>query len=458
MKKKEAVLAKHNELRVPPQNIEAEQSVLGGIMLDNTILNKVVEMLTPENFYKSAHQKIYSAILDLSEKGDPIDIITLNNHLKLKNQLENVGNTAYITFLSSTVPTAANVEYYAKIVREKSLLRRIISASTELAGDAFNETDDVDSFLDHAEQVIFDISQEKITASFYSVKDVIKSSFKTIEQLFHKKQLITGIPTGFADLDKMTSGFQPADLIILAGRPSMGKTALALNILRNSAIDHGNTTVIFSLEMSKEQLIMRMLCSEAEVDGSKVRSGYLSELEWPKLTLAAGTLSEAPIFIDDSPAISVLELRAKCRRLKAEHDLGLIVVDYLQLMKGRGKAESREQEISAISRSLKALAKELSVPVLALSQLNRALEQRPDKRPRLSDLRESGAIEQDADVIGFIYRDEVYKHDTQDKGVAELIIGKQRNGPTGTIKLTFRKDYTKFSDLDETHEGYDYEE
>ena len=454
MKNKGAVQANQSELRVPPQNIEAEQSVLGGILLDNSVLNEVIETLLPEHFYKSAHQKIFSAMLDLNENAEPIDIITLNNYLKQKDLLENVGDTSYITYLSSSVPTAANVIYYAKIVREKSLLRKVISAATVLSSEAYNEAEDVDSFLDYAEQVIFEISQEKVKPSYYAVGDILKSSFKAIEDLYYKKQLITGVATGFRELDEKTAGFQPSDLIILAGRPSMGKTALALNIVRNAAVDHGQTVVIFSLEMSKEQLVTRMLCSEAEVDLARVRTGYLSEAEFPKLTTAAGNLSEAPLFIDDTPAITVLELRAKCRRLKAEHNLSLVVVDYLQLMRSRIRTDSREQVISEISRSLKALAKELQVPVIALSQLNRALEARPDKRPKLSDLRESGAIEQDADVIGFIYRDEVYNSDTDDIGVAELIIGKQRNGPTGMVKLSFRKQFTKFSDLDEVHDDY----
>jgi replicative DNA helicase len=458
MKKKGAVQEQHNELRVPPQNVEAEQSVLGGALLDNTVLNNVVELLAPEDFYKSAHQKIYSAMLELSEKGDPIDTITLNNYLKLKNELENVGDTSYIAFLSSSVPTAANVEYYAKIVREKALLRKVISLATSLSSEAYNEAEDIDSFLDHVEQSVYAISNDKIRPSFYSMKDLIKSSFKTIEELYHKKQLITGIHSGFSDLDEITSGFQPSDLIIIAARPSMGKTALALNIAQKSAIEHGSHVVVFSLEMSKEQLVTRMLCTEAEVDMQRVRSGYFSESEWPKLTRAAGTLNEAPIYIDDTPAITVLELRAKCRRLKAEDKLDMVIVDYLQLMQGRGRTDSREQEISMISRSLKALAKELHVPVIALSQLNRALEQRENKRPRLSDLRESGAIEQDADVIGFIYRDEVYKKDSKDDGVAELIVGKQRNGPTGTVRLAFRKQYTKFADLDESHEDYGFDD
>ncbi len=454
MKANGVVQAHQNELRVPPQNIEAEQSVLGGIMLDNAVANKIVELLSPEDFYKSAHQKIFASMIALSEKGEPIDVITLNNYLKTKNLLENVGDSAYLTLLSSATPTAANAVYHAKLVRDKALLRRIISASTELAGEAYDETDEVESFLDRAEQAIFQISQEKIKPSFVAVKDIVSSSFKAIEELYHKKEHITGIATGFRDLDELTSGFQPSDLIIIAGRPSMGKTAFCLNVAQNSAIKHGTTVAVFSLEMSKEQLVMRMLCSEARVDASRVRSGYLSESDWPKLTRAAGTLSETSIFIDDTPAISVLELRAKCRRLQAEHDLGLVIIDYLQLMKGRAKIDSREQEISEISRSLKALAKELRIPVVALSQLNRAVEQRPDKRPRLSDLRESGAIEQDADVIGFIYRDEVYKPDTQDKGIAEIIIGKQRNGPIGTVKLAFINQFTRFEDLDDAH--YDY--
>jgi replicative DNA helicase len=432
--------------KVPPQNTEAEQSVLGGILIENEALNKVVEILNSDDFYREAHRKIFKSMIALSEKNEPSDLITLTNELKYQNLLEEIGGASYLTSLIDSVPTAANIEYYAKIVKEKSILRKLIQAATEIVTESYEDRGDVDGFLDDAERLIFGISEHKVKPSLHPFKDIIKESFKTIEKLYEKKELITGIPSGFKDLDRKTAGFQPSDLIIVAGRPAMGKTAFCLNVAQYAAIEAKIPVAIFSLEMSKEQLALRMLCSEAEVDGQKLRSGFLSESDWPKLTLAAGNLSEAPLFIDDSPAISSLEIRAKARRLKAEYDLGLVIVDYLQLMKGR-RAERREQEISEISRSLKALAKELSVPVIAISQLSRKTEDRPSRRPQLADLRESGAIEQDADVIIFIYREELYKQDTPNKGIAEVIIGKQRNGPTGKVDLAFVDKYTAFKPL-----------
>lgn len=444
--------------RPPPQNIEAEQSVLGGIMLDNVMMNDVTLILRPGDFFKSAHQKIYSAMMELNEKDKPIDSISLNDLLKKKKWLKNVGDTPYILHLSSSVPTAANVMYYAGIVKEKSQLRKVVSAGITLSESAYNEVGDVGTFLDQAEQTIYDISNDKSGAPYHKIGSLISDTFNAIGELYHREDKITGIQSGFTDLDKLTAGFQPSDLIIIAARPSMGKTALALNIAMNSAHEYGKSVIIFSLEMSKEQLTTRMLCTEAQVDMQRVRTGYLKDADFPKLAEATETIYEAPIYIDDTPAITILELRAKCRRLKAEGNLALVIVDYLQLMTGRqNKGNVREQEISGISRSLKALAKELNVPVIALSQLNRALEGRDNKRPRLSDLRESGAIEQDADVIGFIYRDEVYKKDTRDRGVAELIIGKQRNGPTGTVKLSFKIEYTRFYDLSDPYD-MSYEE
>ncbi len=432
--------------KVPPQNTDAEQSVLGGILIENEALNKVVEILNSDDFYREAHRKIFRSMIALSEKNEPSDLITLTNELKYQNLLEEIGGASYLTSLIDSVPTAANIEYYAKIVKEKSILRRLIQAATEIVTQSYEDRGDVDTFLDDAERLIFGISEHRVKPSFYPFKDIIKESFKTIEKLYEKKELITGIPSGFKDLDKKTAGFQPSDLIIVAGRPGMGKTAFCLNVAQYAAIEAKIPVAVFSLEMSKEQLALRMLCSEAEVDGQKLRSGYLSESDWPKLTLAAGNLSEAPLFIDDTPAITNLEIRAKARRLKAEHGLGLVIIDYLQLMKSR-RAERREQEISEISRSLKALAKELSLPVIAISQLSRKTEDRPNRRPQLADLRESGAIEQDADVILFIYREELYKQDTPNKGVAEIIIGKQRNGPTGKIDLAFIDKYTAFKPL-----------
>ncbi len=433
--------------KIPPQNIEAEQSVLGGILIENSALNRVLEILTYEDFYRDAHQRIYQALVDLSEKNEPADLITVTNQLKTSNLLDDVGGPSYLASLVDMVPTAANIEYYARIVKEKATLRKLIDAATQIITQSYSDSGDVDGFLDDAEQTIFRISEHRVRPSFYHIKDVVKESFKTVEKLFDKKELITGVPSGFKDLDRMTTGFQRSDLIIVAGRPSMGKTSYCLDIARYAAIEGGTPVAVFSLEMSKEQLALRMLCSEAMVEAQKLRSGFLSESDWPKLTLAAGNLADAPIFIDDTAAISVLEVRAKSRRLKAEHNLGLVIIDYLQLMKGRGRTERREQEISEISRSLKALAKELSIPVIAISQLSRRTEERPRQRPQLADLRESGAIEQDADVILFVYREELYRDDPSIEGVAEIIIGKQRNGPIGTTKLTFLKEFTTFKDI-----------
>ncbi len=447
--------------KLPPQNIEAEQMVLGAVLIENDSLNKIVEILAPDDFYKDAHRRIFSVMLDMFESGEAIDLVTLSDKLRGTKGLETVGDASYLSSLVSMVPTAANIKNHAFIIREKSVLRRLIHTATEIITQSYDDTRtavNVDELLDQAERSIFEITQKKIRDSFIALKDIVKGSFETIERLYERKEMVTGLPTGFADIDKLTSGFQPSDLIIVAGRPSMGKTAFCLNVAAHAAIDKEKSVAVFSLEMSKEQLVLRMLCSEARVDAHRLRTGYLSESDWPKLTLAAGRLSESPIFIDDTAAISVLEMRAKARRLKAEHGLDLIIVDYLQLMRGRGGDDNREQEISNISRSLKALAKELHVPVIALSQLNRAVETRgKDKRPLLADLRESGAIEQDADVIFFIYRDEVYNkcecpHDGEclcgRRGVAEVIIGKQRNGPIGKVDLTFMSRYTRFENLE----------
>jgi len=433
--------------KLPPQNIEAEQSILGGILIENDALNTVVEFLEDGDFYREAHQKIFHCMIALSERNEPLDLITITNELKKKKELEEIGGASYLAGLVESVPTAANIAYYAKIVKEKSILRKLISTATEIVTQSFQEGKDLEDFLDEAEQAIFRISEHRVKPAFYPIKEIVKESFKVIEQLYEKKELITGVPSGFKDLDRKTAGFQNADLIIVAGRPSMGKTAFCLNVAQHAAITAKVPTAVFSLEMSKEQLAIRLLCAEGRVDSARLRSGFLSESDWPKLTMAAGALSDAPIFIDDTPAISVLELRAKARRLKADRGLALIVVDYLQLMRGRSGVERREQEISEISRSLKALAKELNIPVIAISQLSRKAEDRPGRRPQLSDLRESGAIEQDADVIIFIYRDEVYNPDSEHKGTAEVIIGKQRNGPTGKIDLSFLSEFTTFKDL-----------
>lgn len=435
--------------RLPPQNLEAEISVLGGILIENDALNRVLEILKEGDFYREAHRKIFSAMLQLYENNEPVDLITLSEVLKKREEMETVGGLEYLNSLVNSIPTAANIAYYAKIIKEKSLLRKLINRATEIINEGYGDSRDVNEFLDRSERLIFEIAEDRVRPSYFPLKDILKSSFKTIEKLFESRQLITGVPTGFKKLDELTSGLQPSDLIIIAGRPSMGKTAFALNITQHASIEGGIPSVIFSLEMAKEQLALRMLCSEAKVDAHRLRGGFLGEADWPKLTRAAGSLSEAPIFIDDSPGITVLEMRAKARRLKAERKLGLVVVDYLQLMRGRSDSETREQEISDISRSLKALAKELNIPVLALSQLNRRVEDRSDRRPQLADLRESGAIEQDADVIIFLYRDEVYNRseDNPQKGKAEVIIGKQRNGPTDKFDLAFLEKYTCFENL-----------
>ena len=422
-------------------------------MLENEALNRVLEVIREGDFYRESHRTIFSALLELYERNEPADLITLSEVLKKREDFEAVGGIEYLNSLVNSVPTAANIIYYAKIIKEKSMLRKLINRATEIISQGYADSGDVDEFLDRAERSIFEISEDRVRPSFYPIKDIIKSSFKTIEKLYEKRQLITGVATGFTKLDELTSGLQPSDLIIVAGRPSMGKTTFALNIAQHAAIQGGIPSAIFSLEMAKEQLALRMLCSEAKVDAHRLRGGFLSEADWPKLTRAAGNLSEAPIFIDDTPGLTALEMRAKSRRLKAERKLGLVIVDYLQLMRGRADSDTREQEISDISRSLKALAKELTVPVIALSQLNRRVEERGDKRPQLADLRESGAIEQDADVIIFLYREEIYNRSENNRGKAEIIIGKQRNGPTDKFELAFLDKYTCFENLSTLSEG-----
>ncbi|TMB67948.1 MAG: replicative DNA helicase [Deltaproteobacteria bacterium] len=435
-----------NLRRVPPQNLEAESSVLGGILLENDAINVVLELLRTGDFYRESHRKIFRAMIELADRSEPVDIITLSECLKNRGELEAVGGSAYLASLNDFVPTAANISYYARIVREKSILRHLINAATEVATKGYDGTGNVEELLDSAERAIFDITEQRIKGSFVKVGDMMKDSIKMVEKLFERKTMITGVPTGFKDLDTKTAGLQPADLIIVAARPGMGKTAFSLNIASHAAFS-GYGVAVFSLEMAKEQLALRLLCSEARVDNSKVRTGYLSDRDFPKLATAAGRLHDALIFIDDTPAISVLELRAKARRIARDREkkLGLIIVDYLQLMRGTGAAQNREQEISEISRSLKALAKELNVPVLAVSQLNRRVEDRNDKTPQLSDLRESGAIEQDADVIAFIYREAAYNPKSDDN-TATITIAKQRNGPTGDLTLTFLREFTRFED------------
>lgn len=441
-------------LRVPPHHLEAEQAVLSGILIDSEAIGRVVEFINPDDFYRDSHRKIFQAMIALYQRNEPTDMLMVSNELSIRGELEAVGGSSYLATLVDYLPSSAPIVSYSKVVKEKSVLRSLINAATEIIAKGYEGAEDVDRFLDEAEQIIFRVSEKKMRQSFYPVKDVVKEAFRNIESLYEKKESVTGVSTGFKDLDRMTCGLQPSDLVIIAGRPSMGKTAFALNIAEHAACEKKICVAVFSLEMSKEQLVQRMLCGLAKVDGSKLRGGFLKESDWPKLTRAAGKLSEAPFYIDDTPALSVLEMRAKARRLKREQNLGMIVVDYLQLMRGINFGESREREISEISRGLKALAKELSVPVIALSQLNRSVESRTDKRPQLSDLRESGAIEQDADVIAFIYRDEVYNKGTPDRGVAEIIIGKQRNGPIGTARLAFLHEYTRFEDLASVPEEY----
>lgn len=436
-----------NMRKLPPQSIEAEMSILGGVLLENDAINRVLDILLPEDFYRESHRKIMRAMIELNEHREPCDLITLTTTLKKRGELEEVGGGAYLATLVDYVPTAANIAYYSRIVKEKAIARNLINAATEIVTDGYDEQADIEELLDKAQKTIFDLSENKIKTPYHQLNAILKDSIKYIEELFEKKDHVTGVPTGFLDLDQKTAGFQRGDLIIIAGRPSMGKTAFALNIAQYASVhaEPRHPVAVFSLEMGKEQLVTRLLCSEARVDAGRLRTGHLIDGEWEKIMKGAERLYDAKIFIDDTPAISVLEMRAKARRLKAEHGIGMIVVDYLQLMRGSGAPESRQQEISEISRSLKALAKELSVPVVALSQLNRGLESRTDKRPMMSDLRESGAIEQDADVIMFVYRDEVYNKENPDvKGKAEIIIGKQRNGPIGTVELTFLGEYTRF--------------
>jgi len=434
-----------NIRKIPPHSMEAEESVLGGILIDNHAFDRAVEFITADDFYREAHRKIFRAMQDLSQRGEPADLVTLADALRARGELQDVGGAAYLGELVEKVPTAAHVPFYARIVRHKAVVRRLLPVATEIASLGSESGADVDQLLDDAEHKIFEISERKVRPSFFRIRDIMVDSMKAIEQLYERKELVTGVPTGFVDLDRMTAGLQPSDLIVIAGRPSMGKTAFALNIAQYAALTAKVGVAVFSLEMAKEQLVLRLLCSEARVDQSKVRSGFAAERDFPKLAMAASRLAEAPIYIDDTPALSVLELRAKARRLKREREskLGLIVVDYLQLMRGHDGADSREQEISSISRSLKALAKELSVPVVALSQLNRQVETRAEKRPIMADLRESGAIEQDSDVIAFLYRPIVYDKNAEERA-AEVIIAKQRNGPIGIVPLTFMSEYTRF--------------
>jgi len=444
---------------IPPQASEAELAVLGAMMLDRDSIAKALEIIDDSCFYMSQHARIFNSMVSLYDRNEAVDLITLTEEMRKQGQLESVGGAVYLENILSSVATSANIEYHAKIVLEKATLRKLIEASTQIVGEAYGGQTDVAELLDRAERKIFAISGSKLRQGFVAMEDIVKDSFELVEQLYQQKRYVTGLETGFKDLDTMTSGFQNGEFIVIAGRPSMGKTSFAVNIAQYASVRHKIPVAMFSLEMTKEQLMLRMLCSEARVRSQSVRTGYVGKSEWGKLTRAAGTLHDAPFYIDDSPDLNVLEMRAKARRLKAEVDIGLVMVDYLQLIRGHGRAENRQQEMSHISRSLKALAKELNIPVIGLSQLSRAVEQRErkEKRPILSDLRESGAIEQDADLVLFIYRPAMYKHaDTagdmldqdqlEEKRRAEIIIGKQRNGPTGKVDLLFFDEYTRFED------------
>jgi replicative DNA helicase len=431
--------------KVPPHNSEAEEAILAGILLNNDAMNQVLDLLGPEDFYREAHQHIFDGMIGLYNNNEPIDFITLSEHLRKRDKLEKVGGTDYLASLIEAVSTSAGILYHARIVRDLSVRRRLISQCAVISESCFQNWQEVDDLLDTAEQSIFDIAERKIGEGFATMNDVIKDSFRKLESVAEFDGYITGVPSGFDDFDRLTAGLQPSDLIIIAGRPSMGKTALALNIGYNAAKATNKGVAIFSLEMSKMQLGMRLLGFDAQIDATKLRTGALRDKDWLRLTESANQLSELPIYIDDTSGLNVLEIKAKCRRLYKNKALGIIIVDYLQLILGRSSSESRQLEISEISRSLKALAKDLNVPVIALSQLNRKVEDRPNKRPQLADLRESGAIEQDADVIAFIYRDEVYHPTTEEnQNIAEIILAKQRNGPTGFFKLTFQKEYTRF--------------
>jgi replicative DNA helicase len=439
--------------RMPPQNIEAEQAVLGAIFLEPSALTVASEILIPEDFYRASHQKIFNVMLDLNDQGKAVDLVTVTEELAAAKLIEDIGGVSYLSDLSGSVPTAANIEYYARIVEEKSLLRRLIRTATNIASDGYSREDEVEALLSEAEKSIMEVAQRKNAGAFHNIKDVLVRTYDNIEEMHNRVGEITGISTGFAELDRMTAGFQRNDLIIVGARPSVGKTAFALNIAANVATKTGENVAIFSLEMGAEQLVMRMLCSEGNIDAQRLRTGSLTDDDWGKLTMAMGSLSNSGIFIDDTPGVRISDIRSKCRRLQQEHGLGMILIDYLQLILGSGRSgENRQQEVSEISRSLKQLARELKVPVIALSQLSRGVEQRQDKRPMMSDIRESGSIEQDADIVAFLYRDDYYDKESENKNIIEIIIAKQRNGPTGTVALAFVKEYNKFVNLETRYE------
>ena len=440
--------------KIPPNDVEAEQAVIGSMLTDRDAVISAIEVLKEEDFYREDNKTIYEAILNLYNRSEPIDIITLKAELTSMGMFDKIGGLEYIVGLPEKVPTTANVEKYISIVKEKSELRRLIKAANEIIEQGYDPTENIDDIMNSAEKKIFNIMQDKDQKSYSPIKDVLIDAFTELEQLYNQEQHITGVPTGFIDLDYKTAGLHNSDLILIAARPAMGKSAFALNIATNAALKAKVPAVLFSLEMSKEQMVNRILCSEAMVDSNKVRTGKIDDDDWIKLADTMGDLSEAPIYIDDTPGISINEIRAKCRKLKLEKNIGLVVIDYLQLVQGSSKRAqgSREQEISEISRSLKILAKEINVPVIALSQLSRAPEQRPDHRPMLSDLRESGAIEQDADIVMFLYRDDYYNEDSEDKGLAEVIVAKHRAGSTGTVKLVWLGNYTKFANMERYRE------
>jgi replicative DNA helicase len=446
------VLSEGTLERLPPQSVEAEQAVLGALLVNGEAIARVADVLEPDYFYRKAHQVIYASMLDLFEKSEPIDIVTVSQYLKDEGKLDNIGGRQYLTDLAMSVATTANIEYYARAVHEKSLVRNLIKAGTEIVASCYEDTE-ADVLIDKAEHLIFNIAQRRNLQQLIHIREIVEASFAKIEERYENRDSLSGISSGFYDLDALTSGFQSSDLIIVAARPSMGKTALCLSFAQHASVEMNVPVAIFSLEMSKEQLVQRMLCSLAEIDASRLRSGNLHNNDWNRLAMAMGRLGEAPIYIDDSAILTALEIRAKCRRLKAEYkNLGMIIIDYIQLMQGRKVTDNRVQEVSEISRSLKTLARELEVPVIALSQLSRAVEARQNKRPMLSDLRESGSIEQDADIVMFIYRDEYYNPDTEHRGEAEIIIAKQRNGPTGTVPLLYQGSITRF--LNKVHTGY----
>ncbi len=436
--------------RMPPQNIDAEQAVLGAMLIKKEAIAEVSQILKPEDFYRDAHKIVYEAMLTLFNKNEPADIVTVSEYLNNENLMEKVGGVTFITALANTVPTAANVTYHAKIVREKSDLRHLINTATDIAGMAYESSDDVADVIDKSEKMIMEVANRQNVSAFTPMRDIVMETFDKINVLYENKGGLTGIPCGFTDLDKLTSGLQASDLILVAARPSMGKTAFTLNIGAHVALKEHKNVAFFSLEMSKQQLVQRMLCSEGGIDSQKLRKGELDKNDWSKLVNVANKVAEAPLYIDDTAGITVMELRSKARRLKAEKGLDLIIIDYLQLMQGRtgkGATDNRQQEISEISRSLKAVARELNVPVIALSQLSRSVESRQIKRPMLSDLRESGSLEQDADIVMFLYREDYYDPETVNKNITEVIVAKHRNGPVDTVKMFFKKEFTRFNDL-----------